>query len=383
LSRSSISPEIASLLQQGVIAERGHDHSSGGRRSRLLSPGDPSLAVLAGVDIDTTSVSVLVTGLDGEAVASESRTFAAADDPSATLDLVASLLEGCLASSPGPLLTIGVSISADVDPASSLIASAPTMPKWLGLRIGDYLAERFRVRTFVDNDSNMIALAEANTRSLQGLQPASFLVVKISSGVGCGIVINGEVFRGSGGVAGDIGHICADPADPTLCACGNRGCLEAFAAAPAILREAERLAGDDPRSFIGQLMETGEPLTLERISGAAQAGDPTVARLLRAIGARIGFVLAGIVSFFNPDAVVVRSGIPGGEDILLTAVRQAIYERSLPVETRSLVIEHSRVGRNAEAIGAAILAGQRVLGAPWIVAESRPTVSAARSPAGV
>ena len=377
VSRSSISPEIAAMLVRGVVVERGHDSSAGGRRSALLAPGGAGVAVLAGVDIDTTSVSVRMSGLDGEVVATEFRSTAVADDPAGALDLVASLIDQCLERAPGPLLAVGVSVSADVDPASGLIASAPTMPKWLGLRIGDYFADRFKVRTFVDNDSNMIALAEANMRDRLRLPSTSFLVVKISSGVGCGIVINGQVYRGSSGVAGDIGHICADPADPTLCACGNRGCLEAFAAAPAILREAERLAGDDPKSFIGRLMASGEPLTLERISGAAQAGDPTVARLLRAIGARIGFVLAGTVSFFNPGAVIVRSGIPGGEDILLTAVRQAIYERSLPVETRNLVIEHSRVGSDAEAIGAAVLASQRVLGAPGVVAESRPVGSLA------
>ena len=370
-SRSSLSPEISAMIDRGTIVERGQEVSGGGRRGAMLSAGGPDIAVLVGVDIDTSRVSASVTGLDGEVVALESESISAADDPTGALEQVAHLVERCLEVERGPLVGIGVSVPADVDPATSLIASAPTMPRWLGLSVGDYFAERFRVRTFIDNDSNVLALAEANIRHRQDGVDSTFLIVKISSGIGCGIVINGQVFRGSGGVAGDIGHICADPADPTLCACGNRGCLEAFAAAPAILREAERLAHDDPDSFIGRLMASGEALTLERLSGAAQAGDPTVARLLRAIGSRIGLVLAGIISFFNPDAVIVRSGIPGGEDILLNAIRQAVYERSLAVETRNLVIEHSRLGDRAEAIGAAMLAGQALLGAPGTIAEAQ------------
>ena len=126
-------------------------------------------------------------------------------------------------------------------------------------------------------------------------------------------------------------------------------------------------------------MSEGAQLTLDRISGAAQAGDATVARLLRTIAARIGFVLAGLVSFFNPSAVVVRSGIPGGDDILLNAIRQGIYERSLPASTRQLTIVPSQFGDDAGAMGAAILAAQGFLGAAGSVAEARPGDASARA----
>ena len=352
-SRSRLSPEIAQLLADGVLVEAGHDVSSGGRPGALLRPGGADVAVLAGADIDSDRAAVTVTTLDGTVIARDELSLRANADPRRTLERTASMLEGCLPEECGPLLAVGLSVPGDIDPAGAAIESAPTLPRWVGVRLADLFAARMGVRTFVDNDVNVLAVAEAaHPRDLQRLG-ASFLVVKISSGIGCGIVVDGTVFRGSHGFAGDIGHIAADPTDPTRCACGNRGCLEALAAAPAILRAAGAT-------------------TLDKVGEAARSGDPEVAALLRTVGSHLGLVLAGLVSFFNPEAVIVRSGIPGGEELLLNAVRQRIYERALPTSTHALQVLPSRFGEDAGALGAAILAGQGYLGLAGAVAQARP-----------
>jgi len=348
------------MLADGLLVECGRGASTGGRRSMHLSPGGVDVAVLAGADIDTDGASVAITTLDGSVVGAE-RVITSAADPKRTLALVVRMLKRCLPQERGPLVALGVSVPGDIDPATGVIASAPTLPRWVGLSIGAEFAGRVGVRTYVDNDVNVLALAEATLPAAERVLDDTFLVVEITSGVGCGIVIDGVVFRGSSGVAGDIGHIAVDPSDGTLCACGNRGCLEAIASAPAIIQAASALGHD------------GESVTLETISHSAQAGSPEVCSLLRTVGGHLGFVLAGLVSFFNPAAVILRSGIPGGEELLLNAVRQRIYERSLPASTRRLQVLPSRLGEGAGALGAAILAGQGFLGMAGSVPESRPT----------
>ena len=205
------------------------------------------------------------------------------------------------------------------------------------------------------------------------------MVLKVSSGLGCGIVIDGTVFRGSRGSAGDIGHICVDPHHEARCVCGNRGCLEVVASAPAIIRRAEDLARTGESALLATMLAEHPRLTLDLLGEATSAGDPAAVSLLRETGSHIGFVLAGLVSFFNPHAIVVSSGIPGGEDILLSAIRQMVYQRALPASTRDLQIVDLAFTPDGGALGAAVLACEGFLGTAGRVAQARPIASAARS----
>jgi predicted NBD/HSP70 family sugar kinase len=368
-SRSRVSPEIAKMIADGVLVEHGLGASTGGRRGALLGPGGRDVAVLGGVDIDAHRTAVAVTTLDGTVIARDEAAFPAGRDPARVLDRAAAMLERCLPADRGPLLAVGLSVPADINPATGTVESALTLPRWVGVSIAQLFAERIGVRAFVDNDVNVLALAEA-TRHDSAHLGSHILVVKISSGVGCGIAVDGTVFRGSRGFSGEIGHIAADPADPTPCACGNLGCLEAVASAPAILRAAAALHADEP---LADVDSAGAPLTVEDVGRAARAGDPRVALLLRNVGSRLGYVLAGVVSFFNPSAVIVHSGMPGGEELLLNAIRQRVYERALPTSTRDLRFLHSRSEPGVDARGAGILARQGFLGAGEAVAQALPS----------
>jgi predicted NBD/HSP70 family sugar kinase len=376
VSRSGLSPEISQLLTMGVLTADLQAPSTGGRRGALLRPGGPGVAVLAGVDIDADRVSVALTALDSTVLARHTRDMSAADDPEVALQAAAEMIEQASAPDPGPLLAVGVSIAADVEPSTGRPVSPPTMPRWADWPVCDFFAQRFGVRTFIDNDVNVLALAEAaHPRTGPGLG-GSFIVLKISRGLGCGIVVDGAVFRGSAGFAGDLGHICADQHDATLCACGNRGCLEVLAAEPAILRKANALADDGRSPVLAALREQhGGDLTLELVGQASAAGDAVVGSLLRDVGNNIGFVLSGIVSFFNPSAVLVSSGLGGGEDILLNAIRELVYQRALPFSTRGLQVTHSHFHRDGGAVSAAVLAGEGWLGMAGTVAERRAVAS--------
>jgi predicted NBD/HSP70 family sugar kinase len=191
----------------------------------------------------------------------------------------------------------------------------------------------------VDNDVNVMAAGELDAAPHEG---GDFLVVKVGTGIGCGIVLDGEVYRGSAGSAGDIGHIHVPDARRVLCGCGNENCLEALAGGAALARDAcERgLPVEHPRDLVELALNA----------------DPEALLLVRRAGRHIGDVLAGLVNFFNPSRIVVTGGVARAGNPLLAGIRESVYRRSLPLAARSLDIRISSLSDAAGCRGAARMA---------------------------
>lgn len=374
-SRSSLWSEIAGLIDRGVLLVESRGESTGGRKGELLETGGSEVGLLAGVDIDSDRASVSITTLAAEVLAQKNLPRISTTDPGATLEAIAAALDRQLGQVDGPLLGVGISIAAQIDPATSRPMSPPTMPTWADWPVCEFFSDRYGVRAFIDNDVNVLALAEAIAPQAEPHIGSSFLLLKISSGFGCGVVVDGAVFRGDAGFAGDIGHICVDRNDETPCSCGNTGCLEVLASVPAIIRDAYALAADSASPMLERELAEHGSLDLETVDRASAAGDAAVGALLRKIGNRIGFVLAGIVSFFNPSTVMVSSGLSGGEDILLNAIRELIYQRALPASTRSLRVTGPNLRAAGASLSAAVLAREGYLGTAGSVAQTRPRPS--------
>jgi hypothetical protein len=194
LSRSNLSPVILRLVHEGLLVPAGHDQSRGGRRGNLLSVGGAGAAVVAGLEIDADRVRVVVATLGIDDLARRHLSMDVTEDPEATLELAAQLIADCLEPEYGPLVAIGVSLAAAIDVDSGTAAVSPAMPRWVGVPVGDFLADRFSTRVFTDSDLNALAFSETIVPHRVPLGPA-FLVVKANEGIGCGIVINNTVFR--------------------------------------------------------------------------------------------------------------------------------------------------------------------------------------------
>jgi predicted NBD/HSP70 family sugar kinase len=369
LSRSNLSPVIRRLINDGLLVTAGQGQSHGGRRGNLLAVGDADAAVLAGVEIDADRVRVVVTTLGMRVLAQQHAQLHVNDDPEGTLDLAARMITDSLESAYGPLVAIGVSLAAAIDVTTGGPLLAPAMPRWVGFLVGDYLADRFSTRVFTDSDLNALAFAEMIVPHRTPLGSA-FLVVKAHEGIGCGIVINNTVFRGSDGSAGEMGHICVDPDDSTICACGRRGCLEAVVALPNLVARARELLQKERSPVLAPMLEEHGDLSMDLIGRATFEGDPVAVSLMRDMGMRIGFVLAGAISFFNPSSIVISTGRMLGSDVLLSAIRQGVYERAFPGATRRIQIVESGLGEDAVALGAAVLACEGLLGTAGKVAYS-------------
>jgi glucokinase-like ROK family protein len=227
------------------------------------------------------------------------------------------------------------------------------MPGWDRFGVRELLAREHGCPAVVDNDVNIMAIGEQHGGVAHSVQ--DFLFVKIGTGIGCGIYLNDEVYRGTDGCAGDIGHIQVDPHGP-MCSCGNVGCLEALFSGTALAREALVAARSGASQALADRLAANGALTARDVAEGATEGDVACIKLIREGGHRIGSVLASLVSFANPSMIVIGGGLAQLGHILLAEIRSAVYRRSLPLATGNLPIVLSELGSRAGVTGAAVLA---------------------------
>ena len=248
------------------------------------------------------------------------------------------------------------------------------MPGWDGYAVRARFAER-GVPVWVDNDVNVMALGELTAGCGRGVD--DFVFVKIGTGIGAGIVVDGRIHRGAKGSAGDVGHIHVQAGREVTCRCGMNGCLEAFAGGAALARDAEAAAREGRSEFLSALLEQKGFLDAADVAVASKHGDPVAIELITEAGRLIGQMLTGIVNFFNPSLIVIGGGVAGAGDLLLATIRQSIYRRSLPLATRDLVVRRSELDDRAGVIGAATMAANELFAREYL-----PRWLAAGSPAG-
>jgi predicted NBD/HSP70 family sugar kinase len=234
-------------------------------------------------------------------------------------------------------------VPGPVEAESGTVVRPPIMQGWDGYRVPAYFEGLYAAPVLVDNDVNMMAFGEYVHRR----ESEHLLYVKVGTGIGCGIVSGGVLHRGASGAAGDIGHIRLPGHDDVLCQCGNTGCVEAVASGSALAAalRAEGLGAARARDVVRLVSE----------------GHPVARRQVRLAGQRIGEVLASLVSFHNPDTIVVGGVLAQLHEDLLADIRGVIYRRALPLATRSLRIETSVLGERAGVLGSARMAARHLL----------------------
>ncbi|WP_327293098.1 ROK family transcriptional regulator [Streptomyces sp. NBC_01198] len=344
LSRSTISSRLDQLFGAGWLRDTAAGASTGGRPSTRLE-FDTSHAVVIAVDLETRHSRAAVLDLDGAVLAEHTEQLLIADGPDQVLDTVAgwfpALLEkaGVKASR---VCGIGLSVPGPVDWAIGQVVQPPIMPGWDEYPVPSRVQEAYArhvdpmgppVPVLVDNDANLMAYAEQRR-----FYPdcSAFVLVKVSTGIGAGVVVDGGPYRGIDGGAGDIGHIRLHDRTEALCMCGSYGCLAAVASGRAI---AEQLAA------------AGIPTTSgSDVREHLAAGQPDAVRLAREAGRRVGEVLVTVVTLLNPGVLVLAGDLAGTP--FLTGVRELLYQRAMPRTTAHLNVVTSRLGDQAALVGA-------------------------------
>ncbi len=360
--RSQLTRCLAELSKSGLIHEPGLAPSTGGRKARLLEINSRAGYIVA-ADLGATSLDVAITDLHVTVLGREARALDVAEGPTIVLETVtetARRLMRKLGIAPQQVLGVGMGVPGPVDYNQGRTVSPPIMPGWNQFPIKAHLSETFGCPSYVDNDVNIMALGEQFAGLGRGVD--NFIYVKIGTGIGAGIVVDGRLYRGSDGCAGDIGHIAVDGAD-VLCRCGNAGCLEALAGGPGIARRARALAEAGRAPLVAEFLKDRADLTSVDVGQLAAKGDPGAMEVIRDTGRLVGKVLASIVNMFNPSLIVIGGGVAQIGDLLLASIREGVYRRSLPLATRNLRIERSTVDPLTGVLGAAVLALDEVLSA--------------------
>jgi len=256
------------------------------------------------------------------------------------MDGAVKLVDEALARSgtePDRVLGVGLGLPGPIHRSTGTVGSSAILPGWTDVRIAEVMSERLALPVHVDNDANLGALAELHWGAGHGASTLVYL--KMATGIGAGLVIGGRVFHGAGGTAGEIGHATVDEAGP-ICRCGNRGCLEMFAAAPALAE---------------LLRPTRGEVTGERVVELALEGDPGCRRAIADAGSYTGHAVANLCNLFNPERIVVGGSLGAAGEVLLGPLREAVRRRVIPSAVEDVEIVPGVLGDRAELLGAVAL----------------------------
>ncbi|MEO3751336.1 ROK family transcriptional regulator [Streptomyces sp. B6B3] len=360
VSRTTMAGEVTRLTELGLAERAGPAASRGGRRSTLVDLSSELRFV--GIAIGATAMSVAVTdgrlAVLGQRYVEMDVRLGPEHVLARALELTRKVLSEQGVERPAGA---GIGVPGPCDFHSGVPVSPPIMPGWDGYPVRESLARELGCPVLLDNDVNVMALGEQHSGVAKTAR--DFLFVKIGTGVGCGIVVDGQLYRGVDGCAGDIGHIRVEEFGPT-CACGNTGCLEAFFGGSALARDAMAAAraGRSP-ALATRLAERGE-LDAADVAAAIAEGDAHAVQLMRDGGHRVGWVLASLVSFFNPGLIVIGGRVARLGHPLLAEIRGVVYRRSLPLATGNLPVVLSEMGDDAGVVGAAALISDAVFATP-------------------
>src|SRR3954452_9013946 len=344
LSRSTVSSLVSELQADGLVVERPEPAAArgeqGGRPPILLS-FDASAGVAVGIDFDHHHVRVAVSDLSSRILAEREEQLdtdhLAHEGLDAAAGLVHELLEeaGVEASR---VIGAGMCLPGPVHRPTGVVGSTAILPGWVGVAAADEMRQRLDLPILVDNDANLAALAEAAVGS--GRDAKDLIYLMTSSGIGAGLVLNGRLYRGAEGLAGELGHVLVD-ADGPVWRCGDRGCLETVAGTDALAELLRRSHGDN--------------LDGRAIVRLARDGDLGARRVIADAGRAIGKAAAALVNVLNPELLIVGGDLADAGDLLLDGVRESLERAALPTIVAGATVVAGSLGDRAEVLGAIAL----------------------------
>jgi len=357
-ARSTIATRIDILEQLGLIASVGEASSTGGRPPATFA-FNPLARVVIGVDLGAAHARIAITDLSASVIEIHDESLHIADGPKVVLDRVVEICHNLLARSGravSDLAAIGLGVPGPVEHSTGRPIAPPIMPGWDGFDVPGYVGRHFNVPVLVDNDVNLMAVGEYRTA---WEDHDNMLFIKVATGIGSGIILDGALRRGAQGAAGDIGHIVLSDHSDVPCDCGNFGCLEAVAGGAAVARALE---GTVKVPAGASLAAQGATAVVD----AVREGSIEARTAVRDAGRSIGTVAAACVSMLNPSLIVVGGALVGAGEQLMAGMRESLYQRSLPLATQHLRVVTSQAKERAGILGGAYLAIDHVLSAEAI-----------------
>ncbi len=353
LTRATISTIIGDLEGQGLVHATIEGPTTGGRRPVLLEI-NPLHGKVLGIDMGATHLGIVVTDFSAHVIDEIEVPFAISDGPHTCLPQLEFQVKRLLEHSGidfTQVHAIGIGVPGPVVVEAGSVGAPPIMPGWDGYPIRSHLESMWGVPVSLGNDAELGALGEWATGAGRGAR--NLVYIKVGSGVGAGLLLDGQIYRGTTGCAGEIGHIAIMESGP-ICSCGNRGCLEAVAGGWAIARQAREAVRSGKRTQLNTLKP--ETITARDVAAAARLGDLVAQQIITEAGAHLGVAIASLVNLVNPSMVVVGGGVAQLGDLLLEPIRNAVRVRSLRSAALAVRINAAVLGRRSTSVGAVVQA---------------------------
>jgi glucokinase len=316
---------------------------------------NPLFKPVVGVDIGGTKYITAVVDGSGKMKSRRYRYTLSHEGPKKVIRRLVATIEETIETAGmdrGKLGGIGLAVAGLIDTGRGLVTEAPNLPRWKNVPLRDILAGEFNLPVFILNDANAAVLGESKLGAGVGLDNVIFLT--ISTGIGGGIVLNGELYNGTDGGAGEIGHMIIQEAGPA-CPCGRHGCLESLASGTAIARMArERLAGWEKSVLTDMVSGAIDEVTASDVARGARQGDPLCLDVVDVAARYLGVGLGNIVNIFNPQMIVIGGGVSGMGEMFLKPARKAMKEHAFKLPARTVRVVRARLGVNSGLLGAAL-----------------------------
>jgi predicted NBD/HSP70 family sugar kinase len=350
LSAATVSNIVKVLLDRGFVSTT--PTTSSGRRASLVSIASENGAVSVGIDFGRRHVRIILATLDYRVIGEKEIEIPLGYTAAEALDIAANLLSSTLVQAGvkrTSVLGIGVGVPGPIDRRTGTVVKGAILPEWVGVTVG-MIEESFDLPVHLDNDANLGALAEVTWGPHAGT--SNLVFVKVGTGIGAGLIINGEPFLGNIGLTGEIGHLPIHE-HGLLCRCGNRGCLETVASTTIMIELLSRTLG--------------RPVRTSEIVRLALDGNDAAIRVIEEAGFAVGRSIASIANLVNPERIVIGGPLAGVGDMLLGPVKVGLQRYAVPMIVETTQVIMSSLGERAEALGGVAL----VLQQPGI----HPTVS--------
>ncbi len=356
------------LLAAKFIVEAGQGDSTGGRRPTLLSL-KPKFGRLLGIHLGTVNVRIVVTDFRGDVIEYIKGESRAAEGPEVAIQHLIHLLDQILKKagiSYAELNGIGIGISGVLDRGTGAVLFWPKLPLWANVPVKKILEDRFKTPVELDDTSRTQAYAEFKLGALDSTR--HFIYVAVGAGVGAALILDGKLYSGSAGFAGEFGHITASEQGP-LCSCGNRGCLETMVSASALIRKAQHGLSESLSNVLMQ-MSKGNPkrLSVEMLAQAARQGDRFTRRLLSDTAICLGTSLVTLVNLLNPELIVIGGGVASAiGEFVLPEIERTVRDRAI-IHGDQVKIRISTLEEKDWAFGATLLVAERALAKSFLKA---------------
>lgn len=353
LSRSTVSNIVSDLIDEGWLSESGTGKSRGGRRPILLDFNHRANYVLS-IDTGAIHLLALVTDLYGQILAEVQYPFDVSQGPEVGLTKITEIGREALIQAgvqASQLIGVGIGVPGPLNRTTGTIISPPIMPGWDRVPVRAEAGASFGAPVYLDNDANLGAFGELTYGAGQGVDNLAY--IKVATGIGCGIIIDGCIYHGHTGAAGEIGHVTIDVDGPP-CTCGSYGCLEAMAGGPAIAQRALRAVQVGQPTLLREVASNGH-LTVLDVEQAARQGDALSQQLYSDAGRFLGIAVADLINLLNPGRVVVGGRVSQAGDLILDSLRETAAERSMQAAFDSTDIVQASLGHRSTALGAVAL----------------------------